>query len=134
MTLQDISTDFIPANPIELIETCTGLSTIMSCFTKCNINPNCRTFVSDTKWPYACRLYQGLIDIGTINASLSSTSQVGGLRYDALLYEKYNQACDVELPPFGRYLICNNQSWGCPTATYWNGFMCVNQVYLSSFL
>jgi hypothetical protein len=129
MTLQEIGTDFIPANPIELITNYTNLPTLISCFNKCNMNPFCRTFVSDNTSPFVCRLYQGSIETGTIIASLSSTSQVGGVHYDASLYTSYNQICNPNIPPFDRYLTCNNRSWDCPTGTYWNGSMCVNQIY-----
>jgi len=129
MKFQETGTDFIPANPVELIATYTGISTIMSCFNKCNTNPLCRTVVSDSTCPSVCRLYQGSIDTGTIIASLSSTSRVGGLRYDTSLYTSYNQVCDPNSPSFNRYLICNNRVWDCPIGTYWNGVICVNQVY-----
>ena len=127
--LQDFGTDFIPANPVELIVTYTDLPTLISCHNKCNFNPFCRTFVSDITWPFGCRLYQGSIDTGTIIVSSSPTSRVAGLQYDASFYGVYNQLCDPNIPPFDRYLICIDKSWHCPTATYWNGFMCINQVY-----
>lgn len=136
MTIQNIGTDFIPANPIELLATYTGLSTVMSCFNKCNLNPSCRTFVSDNNWPFTCRLYQGSINTGTITtfSISSSTLQVGGLQYDTSLYIKYNQVCNPSLPLSDRYLICNKQSvWTCPTSTFWNGYICVNQVYYQAF-
>jgi hypothetical protein len=132
MILQGTGTDFIPANPIELITTYTDLPTLISCYIKCNMDPLCRTFVSNITWPFVCRLYQGSIDTGTVVATYSPTSQVAGLRYDASLYGVYNQGCDLNLPPLDRYLICINGSWNCPTGTYWNGSMCINQVYYES--
>lgn len=102
MILENAGTDFIPANPVELITTYTDISTLMSCFNKCNMNSLCRTFVSDTTWPFICRLYQGSVDTGSVVASLSSTSRVAGLRYDSSLYLTYNQECDSNLPPLDR--------------------------------
>ncbi|CAF4175605.1 unnamed protein product [Adineta steineri] len=129
LTLQSIGTDFYPANPIELIAISTDIDSFLSCYVACNINPLCRTFVSDTATPFICRLYQGSIDTGTVIASSSSTLRVGGLHYDASLYVVYNEVCDPHIPSFDRYLICVNRLWQCPSNTYWNDLMCLNQVY-----
>ena len=132
MIFQQTNVDFIPANPIELITSYIDISTVMACFNKCNMDPLCRTFVTDTTSPFVCCLYQGAIDTGTFIVSSSSTSQVASLHYDTSFYSAYNQICDPKVPPFDRYLICTNGSWHCPTATYWNGSMCINQVYYES--
>ncbi len=88
MTIQDNGTD---------------LPTLLLCYNKCNRNPLCRTFVSDTTWSIVCRLYQGSIDTGTVIRSLSSTSRVAGLHYDASLYGVFNQVCDSNLLAFELY-------------------------------
>ena len=122
-------TDFIPANPTELISDERGTISFMACYTRCNLNPLCRTFVSDLT---TCRLYQGAIETGNITRSTSSTSRVGGLVYTPSLYTAYNQVCDPRAPFFDRYLVCINRSLSCPTGTYWNGSMCVNQMYYAN--
>ncbi|CAF1080700.1 unnamed protein product [Adineta steineri] len=132
MTFEESGTDFIPANPIELIESYTNIPTMMLCYTKCNMNPLCRTFVGDSTYPFICRLYQGSIDTGSIVNSLSSTSRVFSLYYDVVYYQSYNQVCNPNVPAFDRYLVCINRLWTCPSGTYWNDAMCLNQVYYES--
>jgi hypothetical protein len=129
ITLQGSGVDFLPANSIKLLATYTDLSTLMSCYKQCNINPLCRTFVSDTTSPFICRLYKGLINTGSIISSSSSTSQVARLRCDASLYNAYNQACDLKTSSFDRYLVCIDKLWQCSKGSYWRGSICLNQVY-----
>ncbi|CAF0990046.1 unnamed protein product [Adineta steineri] len=121
--------DFLPANPVELITTYTGMNSFLLCYIQCNMNPLCRTFVSDIVLPSVCRLYEGSIDTGTIVKASSLTSRVGGLYYYPSLYDVYNQMCDPHVLSSNRYLICFDNVWQCPTTTFWNGSMCVNQVY-----
>ncbi|CAF1403930.1 unnamed protein product [Adineta steineri] len=129
LNLEAPGLDFSPANPIELITTYTGMNSFLSCYTQCNMNPLCRTFVSDIVLPSVCRLYEGSIDTGTIVESSSLTSRVGGLYYYPSLYDVYNQMCDPHVLSSNRYLICVDNVWQCPITTYWNGSMCLNQVY-----
>jgi hypothetical protein len=127
--LQSDGIDFLPANPVELIADFTDLSSFISCYIACNINPLCRTFVSDSTIPFICRLYQGSIETGNIIIASSSTSRVTGLHYDPSLYLLYNQLCDPQVPPFDRYLVCIDRLRQCPTGTFWNSSICLNQVY-----
>lgn len=129
LTLQVDGTDFLPANPIELISIYTNIGSFVSCYIQCNMNPLCRTFVSDTTMPFTCRLYQRSIDTGTILVSSSSKSRVAGLHYDASHCAVYNQICDPQALPFDRYLICIDRLWQCPATTFWNSSMCLNQHY-----
>jgi len=129
MTVQQPGTDFIPANPVELIVTYTGISTFISCYYRCNLNLKCRTIVSDTTWPFICRLYEGALDTGTINFSSPFTSHVGNLLYKASDYADYNQTCNPNSFQLNRFLICNNGLWQCSETTYWNGSICLNDVY-----
>jgi hypothetical protein len=129
MTFQHAGTDFLPSNPVELIATLIDIPTLVLCYFQCNMNPLCRTFVSDITWPFSCHLYAGLINTGTIIVSSSSTSQVGGLRYDTSLYSPYNQTYGSNSPSLSRYLVCTDAGLHCPMATYWNKGMCLSQVY-----
>ncbi|UJR18015.1 hypothetical protein I4U23_004916 [Adineta vaga] len=129
ITVEQQGTDFIPANPIEFIANYSDRSTLMSCYHLCNRNPLCRTFISDSTYPFACRLYQGTINTGTVVISPSVTSQVASLHYDASFYTNYNQTCDENAPPVDRYLVCIHELYRCPSGTYWNGKICLNQVY-----
>ncbi|CAF0922073.1 unnamed protein product [Adineta steineri] len=106
LNLQAPGLDFLPANPVELITTYTGMNSFLLCYIQCNMNPLCRTFVSDIVLPSVCRLYEGSIDTGTIVKSSSLTSRVGGLYYYPSLYAMYNQMCDPHVLPSNRYLIC----------------------------
>ena len=130
--LQGDGIDFLPANPVELMANYTDISSFLSCYSQCNMNPLCRTFVSDTKMPFVCRLYQGLIETGSFIATSSSTLRVAGLIYDKSHYLSYDKVCDPQAPPFDRYLVCINRLWSCPTTTFWNGSMCLNQVYYAN--
>jgi triosephosphate isomerase len=66
LVVQQLGTDFIPANPIELIVTFTGVLSFISCYHRCHSNTKCRTVVSDSAWPSICCLYGGSVDTGTI--------------------------------------------------------------------
>ncbi|UJR14432.1 hypothetical protein I4U23_001429 [Adineta vaga] len=129
MSFEATATEFLPANSIELITMYDDISSFTSCYIRCSMNPLCRLFVSDTSWSYVCRLYQGSIDTGSLIISISSTSRVGILHYDASWYEAYNQICHSNSISSNRYLTCINNRLQCPMNTYWNGSMCLNQVY-----
>ncbi|CAF0989993.1 unnamed protein product [Adineta steineri] len=129
LNLQAPGFDFLPANPVELITTYTGMNSFLLCYIQCNMNPLCRTFVSDIVLSSVCRLYEGSIDTGIIVKSSSLTSRVGGLYYYSSLYDVYNQICDPHVLSANCYLICVDNVWQCPTTTFWNGSMCLNQVY-----
>ncbi|CAF3956985.1 unnamed protein product [Adineta steineri] len=130
LNLQAPGLDFLPANPVELITTYTGMNSFLLCYIQCNMNPLCRTFVSDIVLPSSvCRLYEGSLGTGTIVKSSSLTSRVGGLYYYPSLYDVYNQICDLHVLASNRYLICVDNVWQCPKTTFWNNSMCLNQVY-----
>jgi hypothetical protein len=90
LRLQGPGFDFLPANPIELIAAHTNVPIFMLCYSQCNMNPRCRTFVTNAIEPFVCRLYEGSVDTGTI-ISTSTSSQVSSLYHDASFYTLYGK-------------------------------------------
>jgi hypothetical protein len=129
MIVQQLGTDFIPANPIELIANYNDISTFDSCYNRCYLNFKCRTVVSDTTWPFICQFYEGSIDTGTLIPSSSSTSRVSNFLYNATDYSHYNQTCNINAFTLYRFLMCSDGLWCCPDASYWNGSICLNAAY-----
>ena len=120
-------TDFIPANPRQLLGVQSSISTNFGCSLLCHQNPQCRTFVFD---PPTCRLYDGAQSTGQVLSSPSSSMAVGEILYDNVdSSASYNQSCDHCYPD--RYLVCRNNQCLCPPNTYWNGHgQCVNQQFV----
>lgn len=96
MTIEQIGTDFIPANSTELIMIYTGLPTSTACYYRCHFHPKCRTMVGDMIRPFTCRLYESSIDTGTVVFAASSTSRVAVIHQNHTYFPRYNQSCDSE--------------------------------------
>ena len=134
--LAAFGTVFQPRNPIELLGISSNVGSILQCAMQCNQNRRCRTFDYDQS-SLVCRLFEGEVSTGTVlsNSTLSS-SRVGNIRYsttDTLQsYASYNQTCDQCGIGVNRYLQCINNSCRCPPNTYWNGQICLNQLYNGS--
>lgn len=94
VTIEQMGTDFIPANSTELIETYTGLFTSTACYYRCHFHPKCRTAVSDMIWPFTCRLYESSIDTGTVIFGASSASRVAAVHQNYTRFSNYNQSCE----------------------------------------
>ncbi len=128
MVLQDSGTDFNPANSVELLTTVSKIRSTLQCYMQCHLNFQCRTFVykSETQ---ECSLYEGSINTGSVVATASggTPSIVGGIIYTPELFISYGLACDQCAS--SRYLKCVNNTCQCLPNTFWNGTMCLNQVY-----
>jgi hypothetical protein len=124
VTKQRMGTDFIHANPIELLATSADVATPTLCPITCNRDILCRTLASDGTWHFLCRLYQGLIDTGTIIRSSSLNSIVAGFHCNRSFYSDYYQACNLHMPAFDRYLVCVDGFQQCPESMDWDRFMC----------
>ena len=136
MRLTAFGTAFQPRNPIELLGIFPNIRSLLQCAMYCNQNCRCRTFDYD-KSSLVCRLFEGEVSTGTVlNNSTLSSSRVGSVRYsttDTLQsYSSYNQSCDQCGLGMNRYLQCINNSCRCPPNTYWNGQICLNQLYNGS--
>ena len=121
-----VGTAFQPANAVELLSITTAPSFLI-CGSTCNINIQCRTFVYDLI-SKGCTLYEGEVSTGIVLTN-SSTTKLGSIIYFTNLYGCYNKTDDQ--CSFDRYLTADNSSnlGVCPIHTYWNGSMCLNQVY-----
>jgi hypothetical protein len=103
----------------------------MQCLAMCNLNPQCRTAVYDSTSEH-CQLYEGEISTGKIIWSNRKTSIVGGIIYSSTFYASYNKTGDQ--CQYNRYLRIDSSSnlCICPINTFWNGTMCLNQLYNGS--
>ena len=131
--LTTFGTVFQPRNPIEWLGISTNVHSMVECAMQCNQNRQCRTFDYDQS-SLVCRLFEGEFSTGTVlNNSTLSSSRVGSIVYDTTdtlqSYSAYNQNCDKCGNGINRYLQCINNSCQCPPNTYWNGQMCLNQLY-----
>ena len=125
--LQNDPSAFQPANPVEFLQKIKNVHSIMQCYTQCNFNVQCRTFVYKSG-AQECSLYEGSIDSGSVvTAANELSSIVGGLVYTPELFISYGQTCDQCAS--SRYLHCLNNTCQCMAHTFWNGTMCLNQVY-----
>ena len=127
----NLGTKFHPANTIEYLGLTSSVKDLGTCFEHCNLNVLCRTFTYDTS-TLDCEHYEGLVETGTIIPSSSPTSTVGDIDYSITLFTDYGDTCDkCELD---RYLQCSSgtSSCECPAHTFWNNFICQNQVYYQS--
>ena len=136
MRLTAFGTAFQPQNPIELLSISPYIRSLLRCAMQCNQNCRCRTFDYDQS-SLVCRLFEGDLLTGTVlNNSTLSSSRVGSIRYTTTdvfqQYSAYNQSCDQCSIGVNRYLQCINNSCQCPPNTYWNGQMCLNQLYNGS--
>ncbi|CAF1244126.1 unnamed protein product [Adineta ricciae] len=131
INVQNQGFDFIPANPIELFQTYSSVSSAFKCALRCHQDPQCRTYVYDLS---ICQLYQGSSDTGSIVPSPSTTRIVGAINYKNInVASAYNQSCDHCFPD--RYLVCRNNTCQCPTGTFYdNQGHCLNQLYADSTL
>jgi hypothetical protein len=130
INISPLGTSFQPANSIELLSNFTT-SSFFDCTSGCNINPQCRTYVYDFT-SNQCTLFEGDISTGTVIVSNTSTTQVGSIEYFADLYQCYNRT-DAQCQ-FNRYLVADDSTnlGICPIDTYWNGTMCLNQLFFGS--
>jgi hypothetical protein len=140
--LTPFGTLFQPQNSIELLGTFSSITSLLRCTMLCNQNRQCRTFDYD-QLSLICRLFEGELSTGTILInSTSLTSRIGAVIYNTIIaqqfYSLYNQTCNQCSIDGNRYLQCINNACQCPTHTYWNGQICLNQLYngsnCSSFL
>ena len=134
--LASFGTTFEPQNQIELLGTFSNIPSLIRCSMKCNQDRQCRTFDYDQS-SCICRLFEGELSTGTVitNSALPS-SRVGAIRYNisqtAQSYLSYNKTCNQCKSGKNRYLQCLNNTCQCPYNTYWNGQMCLNQLYNGS--
>ena len=121
---------FQPANNVELLRQLTSES-FLDCAAQCNVNPQCRTFMYDRSTGL-CSLYEGETSTGSIITNSSSTSQVGSINYSPDLYPCFNQTSST--CAFNRYVVADRTTGlgVCPKNTYWDGNMCLNQLYLGA--
>lgn len=134
--LTEFGAAFQPRHPIELLGIFPDVRSQLRCAMLCNQNRRCRTFDYDRS-SLVCRQFEGEVSTGTVlNNATFSSSIVGSIIYsttDTLhSYASYNQTCDRCGPGINRYLQCLNNLCQCPPNTYWNGQVCLNQLYNGS--
>lgn len=129
-------TAFQPHHPIELLSNLSNIQSIFKCAMHCNRNRQCRTFDYDRS-SLVCRLFEGEITTGLVlNVSIPFSSRVGSIQSDTILavaqYAPFNQPCNQCSIGVNRYLECKDNTCQCPQNTYWNGQLCLNQLYNGS--
>jgi len=125
--LSEIGHRFQPANAIELLETLTGIRNVMHCGIRCHHSIRCRTFQYDSSIN-ECRLFEGSINTGQLQSNFSS-SIVGWIPIKRSMFTLYNATIDQCRQS---RLLNSSTSSGlceCPINTFWNGSMCLNQIY-----
>ena len=122
-------TEFQPNHPMEWLVTVPSLPSALHRAQQCNQNRPCRTFDYD-RVSGVCRLFEGEFSTGTIMTNgTSSPSRIGYMVYTADLFASYNQTCDQCSEASNRYLQCLNNVCQCLPNTYWDGQMCLNQLF-----
>ena len=134
--LTPFGTAFQPRQQIELLGTFANIQSLTICLIHCHQNRQCRTFDYDES-SRICRLFEGDFSTGTVTANSNlSSSRVGAILYNtahtAQSYLLYNETCDQCSTNTNRYLQCRNNTCQCPENTYWNGQVCLNQLYNGS--
>ncbi|CAF4459491.1 unnamed protein product [Rotaria socialis] len=131
--LTAFGTAFQPRSPIEILSSSSQIQSLFRCAMQCNQNRQCRTF--DYNYlPLVCRLFEGELSTGNILYNITSSSRIGAILYDVTIqsYSSYGQTCEQCGMGINRYLQCINDTCQCPPDTFWNGQMCLNQLYNGS--
>lgn len=121
---------YLPRNSMDLIQTI-SVSRSFSCSAACNLQILCRTFDFDSTLGQ-CRLFEGDLTTGSIVPSASPTSIVGSVQSNTKLFASvHNQPCQA--CQYNRYEVCSNSTYlcRCPPRSYWNGIVCLPQLYLN---
>ena len=114
--------------PADLIGTFHNVNRLLVCTIKCNQKPLCK-FMHFDQSTGVCRIYIG----GRIVPSMSTTSIVGTVQYNAGLYSSRGKLCTNHNCRINRYLICNgSNTCQCPVGYYWNVSSCVSKFTLFS--
>ncbi|CAF3673924.1 unnamed protein product [Rotaria socialis] len=131
--LTAFGTAFQPRSPIEILSSSSQIQSLFRCAMQCNQNRQCCTF--DYNYlPLVCRLFEGELSTGNILYNITSSSRIGAILYDVTIqsYSSYGQTCEQCGMGINRYLQCINDTCQCPPDTFWNGQMCLNQLYNGS--
>ncbi|CAF2102139.1 unnamed protein product [Rotaria magnacalcarata] len=131
--LTAFGTAFQPRNPIEILSSSSKIQSLFRCAMQCNQNRQCRTFDYDYL-SLICRLFEGELSTGSILYNDTLSSRIGAIFYDATIqsYSSYGQPCQQCGMGVNRYLQCINNTCQCPPNTFWDGQICLNQLYNGS--
>ena len=123
---------FEPHHAIELLVTIPSTHSALHCAQECNQNRACRTFDHD-RLSDVCRLFEGEFSTGTgLTDGTPLSSRIGYIVYTADLFVSHNRTCDQCSQASNRYLQCQNNVCQCLPNTYWDGQMCLNQLFNGS--
>jgi hypothetical protein len=130
---------YTPPHSSELLESYTNVPKLMNCLEKCNQNVLCRTVEFSPNLGYQCRLFMGMSSTGMISISNDPNNKVGSVILEPEFYVDYGESCNAasmstSAEVYDRYLVCNGtaSTLQCPSMTFWNGSICVNQGYNGS--
>ncbi len=137
-TIQDQSKSYFSNFGLEFlaIDNSSSLISILTtksrlfCSAECNKLIDCRTFDYDDD-SKQCRIWNADLTTGSIVPSPSKPrSSVGTIQLSTKNYiNSHNQSCDK--CQYSRYEICDTitNTCQCPSKTYWNGSMCLTQLF-----
>ncbi|CAF1246958.1 unnamed protein product [Adineta steineri] len=120
--------EFQSRHTIQLILVTTARSRII-CSATCNEQPACHTFDYDSA-SGRCRLFEADQTVGSIIASTSLTSVVGNVLISQSQFDHtYNQSCEACQEDRYQYCSINGSTCQCRSHTFWNGSVCLLQLF-----
>jgi hypothetical protein len=120
--------EFQPRNSIQLILVTTARSRTI-CSATCNEQPACHTFDYDSA-SGRCRLFEADQTTGSIIASTSLTSVVGNVLISQSEFaHTHNQSCEACQEDRYEYCPVNGSVCQCRPHTFWNGSVCLLQLF-----
>ena len=123
--------EFQPQHNVQLMQESMTQNRLL-CSVACNQQRFCRTFDYDST-STRCRVFEADTATGSIVPCNSSTSIVGTVILSSLLFATmHNQSC--ETCQESRYEICSPSSstCQCPSHTFWNGSVCLLQLFVNA--
>ncbi|CAF1215172.1 unnamed protein product [Adineta steineri] len=120
--------EFQPRHTIQLILVTTARSRII-CSATCNEQPACHTFDYDSA-SGRCRLFEADQTVGSIIVSTSLTSVVANVLISQSQFDHtYNQSCEACQEDRYQYCSINGSTCQCRPHTFWNGSVCLLQLF-----
>jgi hypothetical protein len=120
--------EFQPRNTVQLILVTIARSRTI-CSATCNQQPACHIFDYDLA-SGRCRLFEADQTTGSIVASSVSTSIVGTvLTSPSLFFHTHSQSCEACEEDRYEYCTANGSTCQCRPHTFWNGSMCLLQLF-----
>lgn len=120
--------EFQPRSSIQLMSVAVVKRRTL-CAAACNEQPSCRTLDYDSA-SGRCRLFEGDQTTGSIISSAAPTSIVGTVLISSSQFVyTHNQSCEACQEDRYQYCSPNDNTCQCRPHTYWNGSVCLLQLF-----